>query len=75
MENLKRKIIQILDNNLNDKNLNFIDLQFKIADEIMKEIVNNQNDNYNNILDFCEIVDEEKNGLLFIKKMIRNLII
>jgi hypothetical protein len=28
-----------------------------------------------NILEFCELVREEKNGLLFIEKMIKNLII
>ena len=28
-----------------------------------------------NILGFCELVREEKNGLLFIEKMIKNLII
>jgi len=28
-----------------------------------------------NILEFCELVREEKNGLLFIEKMINNLII
>lgn len=75
MENLQRKIAEILNKNINDKNPYSVDLHFKITDQIMREIINHQNDNYNSILDFCEIVDKEKNGLLFIKKMIRNLII
>lgn len=75
MENLQRKINDIVRENVHNKNLDCSDLEFKMTNEIMVEILKYQNSNYNNILEFCEILDGEKNGLLFIKKMIRNLII
>ena len=74
MNSIENKIDYIICNNLKSFGITSLELQNKIKQQLIKEFESEQNKNLINLLELCKIVEKEKNGLLFIKEMIINLI-
>ncbi len=74
MNSFENKISYIIYNNLNSDNTVSVVLKEKIKKELILEFQSEQDKNLINLLELCKIVEKEKNGLLFIEKMIINLI-
>jgi hypothetical protein len=74
MNSIENKISYIIYNNLNSDDTVSIVLKEKIKKELILEFQSEQDKNLINLLELCKIVEKEKNGLLFIEKMIINLI-
>lgn len=75
MNNLEYRLENLLDSNFKAIGLNSIQFKDHIKKEILNEFKKEYNNNLINLLEFCKIVEKEKNGLLFIEKMIENLIL
>ncbi len=74
MNSFENKISYIIYNNLNSDDTASVVLKEKIKKELILEFESEQDKNLINLLELCKIVEKEKNGLLFIEKMIINLI-
>lgn len=74
MEDLKKKIKHVIDLNFDAVGINSNHLKLEMANQIIKLCHDHNKKNLENLLDFCKIVEKEENGLLFIKKMINNII-
>ena len=70
MNNLEYRLENLLDSNFKAIGLNSIQFKDHIKKEILNEFKKEYNNNLINLLEFCKIVEKEKNGLLFIEKMI-----
>lgn len=75
MNNLNFRLEKLLDVNFKAIGLDSIQFRDHLKKEIISELTRDYNNNLINLLEFCKIVEKEKNGLLFIEKMIESLIL
>ena len=61
MKNLEFKIEKILDDNFKTFGLNSTPLKEQLRSSIINEIKRDYNNNLINLLEFCKIVEKEKN--------------
>lgn len=74
MKELEYNFKRIIDVNFESVGIESDELKKKIVLELSIEVQKIQRKNLQNLLEFCKIVEKEEKGLLFIRKMIINLI-
>lgn len=74
MSELEKKINTIIKENLYSVGIISEDLSDKLSSQIINEFRRENKKNFENLLEFCKLVEKEEKGLLFIMNMINNII-
>lgn len=74
MSELEKKINTIIKENLYSVGIISEDLSDKLSSKIINEFRRENKKNFENLLEFCKLVEKEEKGLLFITNMINNII-